>query len=161
MFILITISFPVLLIAKTETTVGQNIELNSYQSKRETNFIGELGGNGMLFSLGMEHAKFDNKVLKNTIRWGVTILPVKTYTVFGEYNVDFGKNKNYFELGTGPTLYWDQGLNFILYGRIGYRYISDNFIFRAGFTPVFLLNSEFGFSPHVGISLGLPLRQFH
>jgi len=84
-FILITISLPVLLIAQSEKTSGQNIELNSYQSIRQTNFIGELGGNGTLFSLGMEHAKFDNKILKNTIRWGVSFLPVKTYSIFGEY----------------------------------------------------------------------------
>ncbi len=159
--ILIAFSFPLFSISQNDLAIGQNhYNIQFYDSKRQTNFIGELGGNGLLFSLGMEHAKFNNKTLKNTFRWGFSFLPVTTYSLFGEYNVDFGKNKNYFEIGTGPTLYWDQGLDLILCGRIGYRYISDRFIFRIGFTPILLMNNEFGFSPYYGISLGLPLKQF-
>ena len=133
-----------------------NIE-SSAKSQRQINLLGEVGGNGLILSMGLEHAKYNHKVLKNTIRWGVSITE---YSVFGEYNINFGKNNNYFELGTGPTLYYDQGLNLFVFGRIGYRYNSDSFIFRAGFTPYILMamGLDAVVRPHFGITLGVPLK---
>jgi len=134
-----------------------NLE-SSVKNQRQINAIGEVGGNGIIFSLGLEHAQYDHNVLKNTIRWGVGIL---AYSVYSEYNIDFGKNKNYFELGAGPTLNYEHGLNLFVFGRIGYRYNSDSFIFRAGFTPFLLMSmgSNTIIRPSFGITLGIPLKR--
>lgn len=134
-----------------------NLESPS-KNQRQINALGEIGGNGLILSLGLEHAKYDHKVLKNTIRWGITITD---YSVFGEYNINFGINRNYFEIGAGPTLYYDQSLNLFVFGRIGYRYNSDRFIFRAGFTPYLIMGvgSNVVVRPHFGITLGIPLKR--
>lgn len=137
-------------------------EHNYSNNERQINFIMEIGGNGMGYSFGLEHAKFDGDNLKNTIRWGLSF--IDTYSACGEFNFDFGKNKNYFELGFGPTIYWNQGMEYFLYARIGYRFNSDHFIFRIGFTPSYLL--PINNKPELivwsvtsfGISFGVPLN---
>lgn len=131
---------------------------SSVKNQRQINALGEIGGNGLILSVGLEHAKYDYNVLKNSIRWGFSFLD---YSVFGEYNINFGRNKNYFELGAGPTLHYDQGLDLFIFGRIGYRYNSDRFIFRAGFTPYLLFGyeSQLYLRPHFGMTLGIPLKR--
>lgn len=132
---------------------------STVKNQRQINALGEIGGNGLILSVGLEHAKYEHNVLKNTIRWGFSFLD---YLVFGEYNMNFGRNKNYFELGAGPSLYYDQGLNLFVYGRIGYRFNSDRFIVRVGFTPYFIANmgSNIAVMPHFGITLGVPIKRF-
>lgn len=133
-----------------------NVE-SSIKNKRKINALGEIGGNGIVLSLGLEHALYNHKVLKNTIRWGISITE---YSAFGEYNINFGKNNNYFELGAGPTLNYNEGFNLLVFGRIGYRYNSDRFIFRIGFTPYFItdLGSNAIVRPYFGISFGVPIK---
>lgn len=132
---------------------------SSGKYQTQINALGEIGGNGIYLSMGFEQANFEYKVLKSTFRGGFSLLE---YLVFGEYNFDFGTNKNYFELGVGPSLsYTDNSLNLYLFGRIGYRYISDTFIFRAAFTPFLgILNGADVYpNPYFGVSLGFPIKR--
>ncbi len=131
----------------------------------QINFIGELGGNGILYSVGLEYAKFKSSVLHYTLRYGLSYTPSKMqgdfFSTFAEYNSEFGKNNHYFELGAGPTLLFSNNLILIVTGRIGYRYNSKHFIFRAGFTPLFFvgLGSSASILPSAGISVGIPLSR--
>ena len=131
--------------------------------QRQLNLIGELGGNGVFYSVGLEHTRFRNGVLKDSFRYGLSYTPSTMYgnclCIFTELNSEFGKNKNYFEVGAGPTLLISYSPILIVTGRIGYRYNTNHFIFRAGFTPLFFIGigSTPGFIPSAGISFGIPL----
>lgn len=135
----------------------------SYQ--HQLNFIGELGGNGVFYSIGLEHAKFKLSGLQYTFRYGLSYIPSTMYgnffSTFAELNSEFGKNNHYLELGAGPTILFSHNPMLIVTGRIGYRYNSNHFIFRAGFTPLFFvgLGSTQGIIPSAGISFGIPLSQ--
>lgn len=66
-----------------------------------------------------------------------------------------GSGNKFFEGGLGLSLIIGHGMLF--HGVLGYRYQKPGgLIFRAGFTPVFFSDpdSEIGFLPMVGISLG-------
>jgi len=156
--IFIVLYFSVSALCQNSLELNQNSYNVKSSVKKQINLLGEVGGNGLLFSFGLEQAKYEYNVLKNTIRCGFSIFE---YSIFGEYNINFGKNKNYFELGAGPTLHYDQGLNLLVFGRIGYRYISDRFIFRAGFTPFLLIGNGSSpyLRPHFGMTLGIPLKR--
>ena len=131
--------------------------------KRQLNLIGEFGGNGVFYSIGLENSRFRKGVLQDSFRYGLSYTPSTMYgnclSVFAEINSDFGKNKNYFEIGAGPTLFISYNPTMIVTGRIGYRYNSNHFIFRAGFTPLFFIGigSTPGIIPSAGISFGIPL----
>lgn len=155
-FILLSVSVSVM--CQNSLELKQSSYIVKPPVKKQINLLAEVGGNGLLMSFGLEHEKYEYNVLKNTIRYGFSIL---SYSVYGEYNINFGRNKNYFELGAGPTLHYDNDLNLFVFGRIGYRYSSDRFIFRAGFTPYLLINNGYGvyLRPHFGMTLGIPLKQ--
>jgi hypothetical protein len=137
--------------------------LLNFPVHRKINLMGELGGNGGFYSVGLEHAKFKKGILQDTFRYGLSFTPSTLYgnflSAFAEFNTEFGNKNNYFELGAGPTIIFSNGPLLIVTGRIGYRFNSDHFIFRAGFTPLFFvgLGSTEGILPWAGISFGIPL----
>lgn len=144
------------------SVIGQkSFEKETYthlSGRRQLNLVGEIGGNGLLMSVGLEHEKYKFNVLQETFRYGISIVD---YSLLAEYNKDFGKNNHYFELGIGPTLHYDQGLSLFLFGRIGYRYNSSRFIFRVGFTPYLVFYNQEdspALMPHFGVTLGIPLK---
>lgn len=150
-FIMITFFF---------TAMCQNYNNSDSSVKHQTqiNTLVELGGNGIYLSMGFEQENFKYNDLKNSFRVG---LALTEYLVFTEYNFDFGRKNNYFEIGAGPSLHFDENnINLYIFGRMGYRYNSDTFIFRAAFTPFLSFeNGVFVYMyPYLGISIGIPIR---
>lgn len=131
---------------------------SSVKHRTQINALGEIGGNGLFLSFGFEQANYEYKALKSTFRAGFTLTD---YLVFSEYNFDFGIKNNYFELGAGPSLHFDENnINLYIFGRLGYRYNSDTFIFRAAFTPFLAFeNGVYAYTfPFLGVSVGIPIR---
>jgi hypothetical protein len=81
---------------------------NDSTFQRQLSFVGELGGNGVFYSVGLEHAKFKNGVLQDTFRYGLSFTPSEMngnfISAFAEFNTEFGKKYHYLELGAGPTV---------------------------------------------------------
>lgn len=127
----------------------------------------ELGGKGFFsvnadfpitlnhrFSFGLTQLDYDIEEYEN-----FQVGPGGALTGSLMYYYLVGKEKSFFELGTGFSLYHRLGVDYYndspltIHGVIGYRYQKkDGLLFRAGFTPFIRVNSLF--LPLIGISLG-------
>lgn len=143
-----------------------SVESYNTSTFKQRNLIVEIGGNGLLYSVGFEETRFLQNELKISFRLGASFFPINNnnnfYSAFFEFNKDFGKNNQYFEIGIGNTFSYQYYFKYYLVGRIGYRYNADKYTFRISLNPFLLtplFNNNFGFVPLVGISFGIPLSK--
>jgi len=143
---------------------GQEIE--SKTEIRKNAFYFELGGNGGFYSVNYDRIVLSGKRTHLSVRGGLSVAHF-TYLVPLEINLLFGKRHNFFELGFGETLDANNqraggGIGFkhyLPFMRFGYRLqkkVNDGgFLFRAGFTPTFVVDEGRGFPiPFAGVSFG-------
>ena len=136
----------------TKIDTVQNFD-SEFGWKPSTSIYFEFGGKGV-YSLNVDFRKKEVQAISIGIQYFEAVWPSVMYYYFS------GKRYR-FETGLGFSgIITDNGLQGLsLNGVIGYRYQKKNdLIFRAGFTPLFLISltgeGSNKFLPFIGLSLG-------
>jgi hypothetical protein len=135
--------------------------------KRAQNIFVELGGQGVLFTANYD-SRFSNKRDGLGGRVGLGYISEGGYratTVPVSLNYLLGKDKHFFEIGLGTTLFITgennesftfNDSNSAFVGTMSFSYrlqpIDHGFSFRAGLTPIF--NKDFFIPYYAGLSIG-------